>query len=230
MRSFFIYILLAISTITYSQNKHLSIGHRNKGLCFGNSKSYNGVRLNFIDKNVNKINGLNISFFSKYTKSNGVKFSIQSESGCSNGVNLTVWGLTDEISNGLTFATGAFCDKINGFGIGLLSLAADSLNGVFISGIVGTTNWTYNHIKNVNGLTIGIIIGVQSIQLNGFAIGGYNDTEKQNGVVVGLYNETDQLHGLQFGVWNVAKNNIYFKKTPFINFNFRKENRQVTKE
>jgi hypothetical protein len=223
MRVVLIFILLAFPFLMYGQNRYLSLGCKDNGLCFGNSNSYNGIRFNLIDKEVDCLNGLNTSLISRYFKTNGLKFSFQSDSKITNGINFSVWGLSDSISNGLTFATGANCYKINGVGIGLLGFVADTMNGFFFTGLIGTSNWSTDPINIVNGVVFGAVYGVNSKELNGLAIGINNRTEKQNGVVIGIINETNELRGFQFGLWNIAKNNRFLKSLPIMNFNLREK-------
>jgi hypothetical protein len=81
-------------------------------------------------------------------------------------------------------------------------------------------------IDKVSGVSIGVILGVQTYELNGLAIGTNNYAEKQNGVMIGLLNESKELHGFQFGLWNVAENNKIFSRMPILNFNLRKKHRR----
>jgi len=223
MRVIIIVIFISISVLTNGQNRHLNLGFGEYGLCLGNSRNFNGLRLNFIDKNVDLLNGLNISLISKYNKTNGVKIAFHSISNKTNGLNLTIWGIDDKISNGLAIATGIGGDKLNGFGIGLLGVSADTINGFYFTGLIGTSNWSTDPIDIVNGVTIGIICGIQAEELNGIAIGINNSTDIQKGITIGLLNSTRNLYGIQLGLWNVVENNRIFKRTPIINFNFRRK-------
>jgi hypothetical protein len=114
---------------------------------------------------------------------------------------------------------------MNGIGLAGLSVAADTLNGFFFS-LIGQTKWSTDIISKVNGVSFGIICGVQSKELNGLAIGINNSTEKQNGIVIGVLNNSKELHGFQFGLWNIAENNKIFKYMPILNFNLRKKARR----
>lgn len=225
MKIYLVLLFAFATSLTFGQNKHLNLGYKGNGLCFGNSKTYNGIRFNLLDNNVDLINGINAALISRYHKSNGIKIAFHSVSGNTNGINLAIWGLDDSISNGITIATGAGGIKIDGLGLAGLSIAADTMNGFFFS-LIGTTKWSTDLIEKVSGISIGIIFGVESKKLNGLAIGINNLTEIQNGVVIGIFNNTKELHGFQFGLWNVAENNRICKRMPILNFNFRKKARR----
>jgi hypothetical protein len=105
----------------------------------------------------------------------------------------------------------------------LLGVSADTINGFYFTGLIGTSNWSTDPIDKVNGVAIGIIWGIQAEELNGIAIGINNSTNVQKGITIGLLNSTKHLYGIQLGLWNVAENNRIFKRTPIINFNFKRK-------
>ncbi len=224
--------LLFLSTILFGQNRHLNVGLKKNGVCFGNSSNYNGIRLNLWDKNVNSINGINISGLSNSRKSNGLSIGIVASCDTiSNGIKIGGLATCSKRHNGLAIS-GLFVkgEKYNGIGIAGLSPFADTLNGLFV-GLWGVTSWSrYDTIKNINGIAIGGL-GVHSSKLNGFAIAFLvNGFDKQNGVSISCYNAAEELHGFQFGLLNYAGNNRrIFRWTPFINFNLRKNARATRK-
>ena len=71
MKLILLYVFIFFSFITNGQNKHFTIGFKNKGICFGNSKSNSGLRFSIRDKNVSQLNGLNFSGISNAKKTNG---------------------------------------------------------------------------------------------------------------------------------------------------------------
>ncbi len=218
-------ILLFFSTILFGQNRHLSLGLKRNGICFGNSADYNGIRLNLWDINVTNINGLNISGLSKSQIFNGVSIGIiASIDSIGNGIKIGGLGALAQKYNGLAIGgLFVFAEKINGVGIAGFSPMGDTLNGLFV-GFYGVTEWDIDrNIKVINGIAIGGL-GVKSRKINGLALGVfYNSFEIQNGVSFSTFNKTKELHGLQFGLLNYAENNRkLFRWTPLINFNFRK--------
>lgn len=218
-------LFLFLTTILFGQNRHLSFGLKGNGICFGNSSAYNGIRLNLWDKNVNCINGLNISGLSRSRKLNGFSIGIvASLDTISNGLKIGGLATYAKRHNGIVlsglFLTG---EKYNGIGLAGLSPFADTLNGLFV-GLWGVTPWSrYDTIKVINGIAIGGL-GVSSSKINGFAMAFLlNSFDKQNGISIALLNETNELHGFQFGLLNHARNNRrLFRWTPLININLRK--------
>lgn len=218
-------LLLFLTTTLFGQNRHLSLGLKGNGICFGNSSDYNGIRLNLWDKNVNSLNGVNISGLSKSKKSNGLSIGIVATfDTTSNGLEIGGLATYAKRHNGLALS-GLFIagEKYNGIGLAGLSPFADTLNGLFV-GLWGVTPWSrYDTIKVINGFAIGGL-GVSSSKMNGLAIAFLlTSFDKQNGVSIACLNEAEELHGFQFGLLNHAKNNRrLFRWTPFINFNLRK--------
>jgi len=210
---------------SYGQNNHLTIGINDVGVCFGNSMKNSGLRFNLRDKNVNKINGINLTGVSKSTITNGLTFGlIANYDSICNGIIIN--GLVGEThrTNGIVISgLGHVATKFNGVGIGGLAIASDTLNGLFISPI-GITYWNTEKIEIIKGVAIGLIIGSYTKKMNGLALGIFNNvSDTLNGVAISAFNRTKDLHGMQFGLWNVAENNQIFKKMPVMNFNFRKK-------
>lgn len=218
-------ILLFFSTILLGQNRHLSLGVKGNGICFGNSSDYNGIRLTLWDRNVNTINGLTISGLSESRKLNGLSIGLVATlDTISNG--LKIGGLASHAKrhNGIALS-GLFLrgEKYNGIGLAGLSPFGDTLNG-FFAGLCGLTPWSrYDTIKVINGVGLGTL-GVSSTKINGLAVAFVGTSfEKQIGVSIACLNEAEELHGFQLGLLNHAKNNRrLFRWTPFINFNLRK--------
>jgi hypothetical protein len=222
-----IFVLIIISSLTFGQHKYMNIGFRDHGLCFGNSKKNDGIRLNLWDRMVDATNGINISGFSSAIKSNGIGIGLL---GCNdsirNGISIGGIGVGGNHINGLAIGGLAVAGyKINGFGISCCWMSADTMNGIFISGL-GSSKWSTDSIKIINGISIGWATGVECVKLNGLAIGLCNHISYQNGVTIAIKNSTKHLHGFQFGIWNIAENNKIFKKMPIMNFNLRRKRRK----
>lgn len=224
---FRILLILLLSINVTGQNGHLCLGYKDNGICFGNSRNFNGIRLNAWDKNVNKINGLNISGLSRTKILSGLSIGIiASFDSISNGIKIGgLASISQKRHNGLAVA-GLFvnAEKFNGIGIAGFSPMGDTLNGLFI-GLYGVTAWDIDRdIKVINGLGIGGL-GVRAKNINGLALGiFYNSFDIQNGVSISLFNKAKELHGFQFGLLNYAGNNRpLFRWTPLFNFNFRQK-------
>ena len=206
----FFIMILSVKPL-FSQGNYLCIGFNNNGLCFGSPKNFNGLKFGFFDRNVNDVNGCNIAIgcFTKKT----------------NGVSLGLIAVNASRLNGLAIAGSGIGieSKFNGLGVSGLRIYADTLNGLFIS-LFGITEGRKGRylIKEMNGLAIGGIVGVNCKTFNGVVLGILNKSINQNGLSFGLRNYTENLHGIQIGLWNIATNKKYFRKLPFINFCFKK--------
>jgi hypothetical protein len=88
--------LVLLSTLLFGQNKQFSLGVKCNGISIGNSANYNGLRINFEDKNVNSVNGLNIAGVSDIGKLNGISIGVLvSLDSYSNGID--IGGLTTRL-------------------------------------------------------------------------------------------------------------------------------------
>ena len=217
--------LICFCPLSFGQNKYFTIGINDNGLSFGNSVNTNGVRINVWDRDdVNSINGLNISVFSRARISNGFTLGLLGidESVC-NGIVINGLIGGGKKANGIIISgIGYGADQLNGLGISGLGLAGDKLNGLFIS-LLGIGFWNNEKIKVINGATIGVYF-VSTEKLNGVSVSLIqNVIDEQNGVSIGIVNKSKKLHGIQIGLWNIAENNHFFKRMPIINFNFRKK-------
>ena len=207
------------------QNKHLSIGANEAGICFGNSMNYSGIRLNWIDKNVFRVNGINFGLVTRAKKSNGFSFGlVANHDSIINGIAIN--GLVSEsnqINGVLICGLAGYSQKINGLGIGGFGIVGDTMNGVFV-GVLGSSYWNTEVIKVINGCVIGLAIGSNTNKMNGVTLSLFNNvSDTLNGVAVALLNHTKELHGIQLGLWNVAENNRILKKMPLLNINFRRK-------
>jgi hypothetical protein len=232
-----ILILLLFPTFVFAQNKSFTIGIKKNGIVIGNSKKCNGVRLNFWDKNVDQVNGFNLSTKAASINTNGFSFGlVTNQDSVTNGFRIGGFTNLGENINGICIGgLGTAATRINGIGIGGLITYADKMNGLFISGLGALGGNGPSNITAINGISIGMFttcnhlnglsIGFQSVTdtTRGVVIGFvYNESKSANGIQIGMHNKTNDLYGFQIGFWNIAENNRFFKNTPIINFNFRK--------
>ena len=220
-----LFLILINHNKTCGQKTYWSLGSSSKGLCFGNSTNYLGIRFNLRDKNVRYTSGINVSGITKCKFSNGfsVGLTVANDSIC-NGVKIGLIGTESTKINGVSVG-GLFVssDTFNGIGIAGLSAGGKVSNGLFIS-LFGLAMLNTDTIEKLNGVSIGGICGIDSKRLNGLAIGLQNKIEEtQNGVTIGFYNRAKKLYGFQFGLINYAANNRkLFRWMPIMNFNLRK--------
>jgi len=219
-------LLLLLATFSSGQNKHLSIGAKGNGICFGNSADYNGIRLNLWDKNLNRINGFNISGYVNSYAFNGLSIGLlASKDTISNGIIMGGFWAEANKHNGLAVGglhlSGV---KLNGIGISGFSIIADTLNGVFVGLMQVASLIRHDSIKVINGLAVAVG-GVIASEMNGVSVSWFlNMFHKQNGISLSAVNVANELHGFQFGLINYAGNNMRFLKyIPILNFNLRKK-------
>lgn len=211
-------LLLSQANLFFGQNKHISLGKNDNGLCFGNSADYNGIRFNLWDRDANHFSGLNISGMTRFDKSNGISIGIVGAADvAANGIVIGGLAVAGEKINGVAAGAAVHADQFNGMGIGIL-IVVDNMNG-FFAGVIGL-----GEANSDKGLIKGVAIStaIISSEIWGVAIGtAGTEFQKVRGVTVGFYNSANELHGLQLGVINHAANNKgLFKWTPILNFHF----------
>ncbi|UCB51527.1 MAG: hypothetical protein JSV10_05870, partial [Candidatus Zixiibacteriota bacterium] len=95
MRRYLAYLVLFLMLgMSSSFAASLDIPTRGKGISFGNSKRFDGIRLNLVDKDVEKINGVNLTFWIPKKNPDAVM----------NGLAAGLVGLSAAELNGLSFA------------------------------------------------------------------------------------------------------------------------------
>ena len=157
-----IYIALTV-LYTFGQQsgsvyKSVNVAIKNYGLSIGNSKGINGIRINFRDKYLQKVNGINFTIWKPKENEN--------ENSVINGFALGIV---------MPYAT-----KINGFGFGL-ALGGGQLNGISF-GILGVGADRGINGLGIGGLGIGSEGNINGIILGGLGIGCEGDT---NGILIG---------------------------------------------
>ncbi len=232
----FLICLYLSSGQTFGQNRYLNIGYGNCGIAFGNSSDFNGLRINALDKNVIRINGVNVSLagvnpffgYPRTASTNGLTIgACLIEDAKSNGVSIAGLGIRIDTINGASM-TSLFLggQKINGLAVAGLAVYGKELRGVFVAG-VGIGFWprgVINKIEKIQGVSLAFG-GVSSIVLNGLSVVVLkNGIDTLNGICFGLYNDVKELYGVQIGLWNHAGNNRLIN-FPFVNFNFRRKPR-----
>jgi len=210
-------LLLFFSTILLGQNKYWSFGLKKNGICFGNSSYFNGLRFNFIDENVIKYNGINLSLATNSQLTNGVSFGLLSSTHeLFNGFNISGIFSSGNYNGILVTGLWSMTSKINGISISGIN-TGDTLNGLILG------YWTVYGDKEINGVALGTFY-VHSKKMNGLSFALLkNEFSIQKGLSISFFNDSKELHGVQLGLLNHAENNRrMFRWSPFINFNLRK--------
>lgn len=140
----------------------LNIPARHWGISFGNSSRFYGIRFNLVEKDIEKINGINFSVW-------GAKDNSR-QTGTVNGISI-----------GIPAAVGT--DYLNGINVGILGAGArQDMNGINIGGLgVGAGN----NLKGINFGLLGVGAGndLYGINLGGLGAGAGNDVK---GITFGL--------------------------------------------
>jgi hypothetical protein len=215
---------------TLSNGKALNFPFKRYGISIGNSYEFNGIRINLVDKNVKRINGLNVTFWfknhqKKISALNGINVGVFPYGGSMQPINLGILGVATEPKNlnGLSFG-GLFVigagGNINGLSLSGINTGAEGkeskISGIAISGL---SIWAG---KSINGLAIGGL-GVWSLgDINGISsslaylsgkqnfrgIGatlGYLEAKTSKGLTFAGYTKTTQMYGLSIALFNRAE-------------------------
>lgn len=190
MRRLFLTILIIALPVLSIFSQGLNIPARNWGLSFGNSTRFDGIRFNLIDKDIDKINGINFNAWgakddSRHTGTvNGISIGIPAAMGTNyrNGINIGIFGAgARQDMNGINIGglgVGAG-NNLKGINIGLLGVGAgNDLYGINLGGLgAGAGN-------DVKGFTVGILGAGAGNDMMGVNIGGLG--VGAGGDVVGL--------------------------------------------
>ena len=213
----------------------LDLAVNNYGVSFGNSKKFNGLRINFSDREVEKINGVNITFLRAKNNEeaivNGVSFGlIRPEAAYLNGIQ--IGGLGVGAAKGIKGIKGISNENISEHlrgsisGItlgGLYSYSLRNLSGITICGlgaiaggnITGITICGLGAIatENITGITISGIGTAARRNITGITISGLG-AGAPNGNITGItigglgVGRADKMKGITIGGLSAGAHNI----------------------
>ncbi|HMJ70978.1 MAG TPA: hypothetical protein VK508_18885 [Cyclobacteriaceae bacterium] len=173
-----LYFLVAfLITINTGFSQGFGVPSKKGGIGFGNLPTFTGVRFNFKDRDVEKINGLNVTIWQTKNDSD--------QTGTVNG-----------ISFGLPMAMGH--ENQNGISVGVFGVAATkNLSGINI-GVLGAGAGHNMTGLNVGGLGIGTGQDLRGINIGGLGAGAGGDVVGVNlgGLGIGA---GGSLSGFSFG-------------------------------
>lgn len=160
-------ILATLSAIAQDPDNNgnaLNFPFRKYGISIGNSHEFSGLRINLINKNVEKINGLNITGFggenNMDARLTGVNVSAFQMAGKMQFVNLGILGMMADELNGISagdLLVGAI-DQMNGFSAsGLVTMVeGGDMTGAALSGLM---IFTEDNDADIRGLAVaGLLI------------------------------------------------------------------------
>ena len=178
MRKLTLTLLLSCLVLGAVLAQGLNIPAANWGLSFGNSTRFTGIRFNIIDKDIDKINGINFSVW-------GNKDS-ERQTGTVNGISIglpTVMGTADRNGINLGIIGVGAKNNIRGINIGLLGAGAGN-NAVGINfGALGAGAGNNLMGLNVGGLGVGAGGDMAGINIGGLGAGAGGSVK---GISVGV--------------------------------------------
>ena len=178
MRRIILTIFLTALPILTLFPQGLNIPARHWGLSFGNSTLFNGIRFNVIDKDIEKINGINFSVWgarddSRHTGTvNGISIGLPVAMGTSyrNGLNFGIFGAgaTRDMHGinigGIGVGAG---NNLKGINIGLLGAGSgNDLHGITFGGLGAGAG------RDVKGITVGLLGAGAGEDMVGLNVGG----------------------------------------------------------
>ena len=212
-----------------SEFKAINIPFKKYGLSFGNSSEFNGIRINLADKDIKRINGLNVTFWARKLKYwsdnaqmqksivNGISTGIIPTCGTMNGINSGVLRIVAmKEMNGLSVSGFNLYSQGNISGVSFSGLITqcDIFSGVLVSGIAGAGTGGINGLA-IGGLTVSSdrsdINGVAATlgvlycgnDFNGAGISGlYLKSKIFRGVSFAGYSDSYEMFGLSVALFN----------------------------
>jgi hypothetical protein len=233
MRKSFLILMVVLSALwpclsaqdSVSNGRALNIPFRKYGVSIGNSYRFNGIRINFADSNVQRINGLNLTLWTKYKSVynkdatiNGISIGVFPTVRRMQPLNIFILGAAGvEYLNGISVAgIGMASARINGLGIGGAMLGGEVINGITVSGLFSYCE------KSINGFNISGLAMLTRGDINGFASGiagvysegsirgmavtaGYLKAGTTTGITLSGYANINQVNGLSIALLNRTK-------------------------
>lgn len=155
-------IILFFSTSFYTQAQGLGIPSKRGGIGFGNLSKFNGIRFNYKDKNVERINGINVTIW----QSDREEDQTGTMTGIALGLPLAM-GVEHQRGISVGIAGSGAINTLSGINIGGLGVGAGSnVSGLNIAGLgVGSGD-------QLTGITMGGLGAGAGGDIKGIAIGG----------------------------------------------------------
>lgn len=195
-------LLMAFTIISaYAQDpgdngKALNFPFRKYGISIGNSYVFNGLRINYNNKNVRELNGVNITAIGG-TSNLDAKLT---------GINICLFQIVGEMQFINLGIGGMLTGRMNGISIGGLLVGAGEINGVSASGLLNMMEG-----GDMNGMIMSGLFTMgegNGSHMNGLAVSGlFTGTDGEiNGVVLSptVYSAS-RINGFSFGpgvIWS----------------------------
>lgn len=174
----------------------------------------NGLKFSFINSQIYKLNGLNISLIEFLKRVNGLSINLFiSKIDYFNGLNVNGMYSANQRLNGVNISTFSYLYKLNGLSLGLMNIIEKSINGLQFGiinkvGVKSKPNISY--LSSINGLQSGLFNYNLGNTLTGIQFGIINYGSLVYGVQAGIYNYSS-INGIQIGILNNSYNIRYFQ-------------------
>lgn len=210
-----LYLLLSfLILVSTAFSQGFGVPSKRGGLGFGNLSHFTGIRFNFKDKNVEKINGINTTIWQTKSEElqtgtvNGISLGLPLSMGHEkqNGLSIGLFGVaaTKSLSGinigGLGAGAGG---DVTGFNFGGLGIGAGgNIRGVTIGGLGAGTGGNITGL-NFGGLGIGAGGSMTGVNLAGVGLGGGGNVSGINIAGVGL-GAGENLSGFSFALGGIG--------------------------
>ncbi len=139
--------------------KSFDLARNNSGVSFGNSKKFNGLRINFCDREVEKINGVNVTIWHARNNKKAIV----------NGISLGLWAPGAGYLRGIQIGgIGVTAEKeLKGISLALLGAGSGGdISGITIGGLGAGAG------GDIKGFTFGLLGAGAGGDMTGITIGG----------------------------------------------------------
>jgi len=212
-----------------SDFKAVNIPLKKYGISFGNSSEFTGIRINLADKDIKRINGLNVTLWARKLKywSDNVQMQKSVVNGITTGI-IPTCGTMNGINSGVLRVVAmkemnGFCvsgfnlysqGNINGVSFSGLITQCDVFSGVLLSGIAGAGTGGINGLaiggvtvssdrSDINGIAATAGVLYCGRDFNGLGVSGiYLRSETFRGVSLAGYSSSYKMFGLSIALFN----------------------------
>ena len=155
--------LACVATATSASAQVIDLTVHNTGLAIGDKPRVNGVRINFRDRRLEQVNGVNITIWNPYSPATGVVNGV--------AIGLPATGARD-INGIATGLLGAGADhSITGIGLAPIGLGAGGeMRGIMLGGIGVGGGGSMTGVA-IGGIGVGSAGTVRGIQIGGVGVG-----------------------------------------------------------
>jgi hypothetical protein len=206
-------LLLSINAVTVLRAQSLDLPVKGYGLSFGNSKRFNGLRLNLRDSQVEEINGANITLWrakdNEQAIVRGMSLGLFPEAGDLLGMQIGIGIAAGNSLTGISLGLLGAASEQDVFGItigGLGAAAGRDITGISVAGLGAASG------RNMKGIAVALLGAGAGNDATGVMIGGLGAGAGGNitGLSIGGFGTGcgGELKGIAVGGFGVAASEI----------------------